>query len=129
MRGCSVVSGDARRDPAIYGYPWLISGQEDARAAAIRCLDRPSWSSRAWAQTRSSTTTLWPAQAATCVGGTPAASHVDRQAWRRSYGRRAKDEASCSVVNAAARASCDFFSTAESPEVQLESYVNLGGTG
>jgi hypothetical protein len=38
------------------------------------------------------------------VGVTPAANQVDRQAWRRSYGRRAKGELSCSGLNAAARA-------------------------
>jgi hypothetical protein len=59
------------------------------------------WPSMHWAYTRSGTATLWPAHSATCAAGTPALSHSDTQAWRRSYGRRAIAEAASRGVNAA----------------------------
>jgi hypothetical protein len=45
-----------------------------------------------------------PARSATSVAGTPALSHNDTAAWRRSYGRPASGEATCSGVSARVRA-------------------------
>ena len=47
IRGCFAVCGDVRRNPVIYGCLCPISVQDCSSAAAIRRLDRPSWSSRA----------------------------------------------------------------------------------
>ena len=53
---------------------------------------------------RSSTSTLCPAHSATWVGATPPLSHVDKQACRRSYGRRASGDACSCGVSAQRRA-------------------------
>jgi hypothetical protein len=55
----------------------------------MRRLANSSWPSTHLAYTLSSTFTLWPAHSATWVAGTPALSHRETAAWRRSYGRLA----------------------------------------
>src|SRR3954454_25108420 len=58
------------------------------------------------AYTLFSTSTECPARAATSAAGIPALSHIATAACRRSYGRAAGGKATCTGVNASARAAC-----------------------
>lgn len=99
-----VLSGCVQLNPAVYECPRTIRERVHWRSGAPEHGRSASTPPTPDQRTSCNTATLCPAHSATCVDGTPVASHVDTDAWRKSYGRLASGESYSSTVNAALRA-------------------------